>query len=49
MNMLNTFFFLLSNAAEALLERGLAHIIRHKRDDEDRSSFYDQLMIAEQK
>ncbi|RIA91953.1 transcription factor [Glomus cerebriforme] len=37
------------NAAEALLERGLAHIIRHKRDDEDRSSFYDQLMIAEQK
>ncbi|CAB5297965.1 unnamed protein product [Rhizophagus irregularis] len=37
------------NAAEALLERGLAHIIRHRRDDEDRSSFYDQLMIAEQK
>ncbi|CAI2177546.1 18398_t:CDS:10 [Funneliformis geosporum] len=37
------------NAAEALLERGLAHIIRHKKDDEDRSSFYDQLLIAEQK
>ncbi|CAG8444479.1 574_t:CDS:10 [Acaulospora morrowiae] len=37
------------NPAEALLERGLAHIIRHRRDDEDRSSCYDQLLIAEQK
>ncbi|CAG8747460.1 4242_t:CDS:2, partial [Cetraspora pellucida] len=37
------------NPAEALIERGLAHIIRHKRDDEDRSSCYDQLLIADQK
>ncbi|CAG8450919.1 5228_t:CDS:10 [Acaulospora colombiana] len=37
------------NPAEALLERGLAQIIRHRRDDEDRSSCYDQLLIAEQK
>ncbi|CAG8762154.1 19201_t:CDS:10, partial [Cetraspora pellucida] len=36
------------NPAEALIERGLAHIIRHKRDDEDRSSCYDQLLIADQ-
>ncbi|CAG8525062.1 10315_t:CDS:10 [Gigaspora margarita] len=37
------------NPAEALVERGLAHIIRHKKDDEDRSSCYDQLLIADQK
>ncbi|CAG8728623.1 7415_t:CDS:1, partial [Ambispora leptoticha] len=38
-----------TNIAEALVERGLAHVIRHKKDDEDRSSAYDQLLIAEQK
>ncbi|CAH1757498.1 4726_t:CDS:10 [Entrophospora sp. SA101] len=37
------------NPAEALLEQGLAHIIFHKRDDQDRSSCYDQLLIAEKK
>ena len=36
------------NIAEQLLEKGLASVVRHKRDDEDRSSDYDKLMIAEQ-
>ncbi|KAJ7647235.1 hypothetical protein FB45DRAFT_892832 [Roridomyces roridus] len=37
-----------SNIAEQLLEKGLAGLIRHKRDDEDRASEYDKLMAAEQ-
>jgi staphylococcal nuclease domain-containing protein 1 len=35
------------NIAEQLVEKGLASVIRHKRDD-DRSSDYDKLMAAEQ-
>ncbi|KIJ18624.1 hypothetical protein PAXINDRAFT_161466 [Paxillus involutus ATCC 200175] len=34
--------------AEQLIEKGLASIVRHRRDDEDRSSDYDKLMAAEQ-
>lgn len=34
--------------AEQLIEKGLAGVVRHKRDDEDRSSDYDKLMAAEQ-
>ncbi|KAJ3300565.1 hypothetical protein HK104_009900, partial [Borealophlyctis nickersoniae] len=34
------------NVAELLLNRGLAHVIRHRRDDENRSSAYDQLLAA---
>ena len=30
------------------MEKGLASVVRHKRDDEDRSSDYDKLMTAEQ-
>ncbi|KAH0589010.1 hypothetical protein H2248_004787 [Termitomyces sp. 'cryptogamus'] len=37
-----------SNIAEQLIEKGLASIVRHKRDDEDRSSEYDRLIAAEQ-
>ncbi|KAL5528449.1 hypothetical protein ACEPAF_7585 [Sanghuangporus sanghuang] len=37
-----------SNIAEQLIEKGLATALRHKRDDEDRSSDYDKLMAAEQ-
>lgn len=37
-----------SNIAEQLIEKGLASVVRHKRDDEDRSSDYDKLMAAEQ-
>jgi staphylococcal nuclease domain-containing protein 1 len=37
-----------SNVAEQLIEKGLASVIRHKRDDEDRSSDFDKLMVAEQ-
>ncbi|KAG6849990.1 hypothetical protein H0H93_002780 [Arthromyces matolae] len=37
-----------SNIAEQLIERGLASIVRHRRDDEDRSSEYDKLIAAEQ-
>lgn len=35
------------NVAEALVRKGLAAIIRHKRDDQDRSKFYDQLLVGE--
>ncbi len=37
-----------SNVAEQLIEKGLATVVRHKRDDEDRSPDYDKLMAAEQ-
>ncbi|KAI0029095.1 hypothetical protein K488DRAFT_80365 [Vararia minispora EC-137] len=37
-----------SNIAEQLIEKGLAAVVRHKRDDEDRSPDYDKLMAAEQ-
>ncbi|KIM75079.1 hypothetical protein PILCRDRAFT_827642 [Piloderma croceum F 1598] len=37
-----------ANVAEQLVEKGLASVVRHKRDDEDRSSDYDKLMAAEQ-
>ena len=37
-----------SNIAEQLIEKGLASLVRHKRDDEDRSPDYDKLMAAEQ-
>lgn len=30
------------------MEKGLAAVVRHRRDDEDRSSEYDKLMAAEQ-
>ena len=36
------------NIAEQLIERGLASVVRHKRDDEDRSPDYDKLIAAEQ-
>ncbi|KAF9012412.1 transcription factor [Cyathus striatus] len=36
------------NVAEQLIDKGLASVVRHKRDDEDRSSDYDKLMAAEQ-
>ncbi|KAF8503095.1 hypothetical protein JB92DRAFT_3084279 [Gautieria morchelliformis] len=36
------------NVAELVIERGYASVVRHKRDDEDRSSDYDKLMAAEQ-
>ncbi|KAI9018274.1 hypothetical protein DFJ74DRAFT_621755 [Hyaloraphidium curvatum] len=38
-----------TNVAEALVARGLATVIRHRRDDEDRSSAYDALLVAEAK
>ena len=37
------------NMAEALLNKGLAGVIRHKRDDENRSQVFDALLIAEDK
>ena len=42
------FSYTYSNVAEQLVEKGLASVVRHKRDDEDRSSDYDKLMAAEQ-
>ncbi|CAD6585030.1 MAG: hypothetical protein TREMPRED_004014, partial [Tremellales sp. Tagirdzhanova-0007] len=36
------------NIAEQLIERGLATVLRHRRDDEDRSAEFDKLIIAEQ-
>lgn len=41
-------FFGISNVAEQLVEKGLASVVRHKRDDEDRSPDYDKLIAAEQ-
>jgi len=38
-----------SNIAVQLVERGLASVIRHRKDDENRSQAYDQLMIDESK
>jgi staphylococcal nuclease domain-containing protein 1 len=38
-----------SNVALALVERGLVNVIRHRRDDEDKSSDIDRLMQAEAK
>ncbi|KAK1924792.1 transcription factor [Papiliotrema laurentii] len=37
-----------NNIAEQLIEKGLATVLRHRRDDEDRSSEIDKLIIAEQ-
>uniref|UniRef100_A0AC34QNZ7 Staphylococcal nuclease domain-containing protein n=1 Tax=Panagrolaimus sp. JU765 TaxID=591449 RepID=A0AC34QNZ7_9BILA len=36
------------NIAAQLVERGLAKVVRHRQDDENRSSAYDSLLIAEQ-
>ena len=35
--------------AEALISRGLAVRIRHRQDDDNRSSQYDELVAAEQR
>jgi hypothetical protein len=40
--------FMRSNIAEQLIEKGLATVLRHKRDDEDRSAELDKLIVAEQ-
>jgi staphylococcal nuclease domain-containing protein 1 len=37
------------NISESLLSKGLALVIRHKKDDDDRSSVYDSLCAAEEK
>ncbi|KAI8338443.1 hypothetical protein BC941DRAFT_394949 [Chlamydoabsidia padenii] len=37
------------NIAQQLLEKGLATTIRHRKDDDNRSHQYDQLLIAETK
>ncbi|KAG2231435.1 hypothetical protein BDF21DRAFT_455425 [Thamnidium elegans] len=37
------------NIAEQLIVRGLATAIRHRKDDDNRSHCYDQLLIAEKK
>ncbi|PVZ96848.1 hypothetical protein BB558_004166 [Smittium angustum] len=42
-----TVLFENKNIAVHLLERGLAHVIRHKQNDEQRSSDYDSLLIAD--
>ena len=36
-----------SNVAVQLVDRGLAKVIRHKQDDDNRSSAYDDLLVAE--
>ena len=38
---------LVSNVAEQLIEKGLASVVKHKRDDEDRSPDFDKLVVAE--
>ena len=39
--------FSASNIAEALISKGFALTVRHKQDDELRSSKYDDLLAAE--
>lgn len=41
-------YFPTRNVAEQLIQKGLASVIRHRRDDEDRSVEFDKLMVAEQ-
>ena len=36
-----------SNMGEALVSKGLAGVIRHRQDDDNRASAYDQLLMAE--
>ena len=36
------------NISEQLIDKGLASVVRHKRDDEDRSPDFDKLVAAEQ-
>ncbi|KAJ3381528.1 hypothetical protein HDU92_005292 [Lobulomyces angularis] len=35
------------NISEALVSKGLATVVRHRKDDDDRSMVYDSLLIAE--
>lgn len=37
------------NVAEALVSKGLAHVIKYRADDDQRSSRYDELLTAENK
>merc|ERR1712226_1326646 len=37
------------NVAEALVSKGLASVVRHKHDDDERSSHYNDLLSAEEK
>ncbi|KAF9648581.1 transcription factor [Thelephora ganbajun] len=37
-----------TNVAEQLIDKGLASVVRHKRDDEDRSPDFEKLVAAEQ-
>ncbi|KAI9102856.1 hypothetical protein DFS34DRAFT_577116 [Phlyctochytrium arcticum] len=37
------------NVAEVVVSKGLADIIRHRRDDDNRSSQYDQLLLAHER
>lgn len=39
----------LRNIAEALVSRGLAKVIKHKQSDDQRSSYYNLLQVAESK
>lgn len=36
------------NVALLLVENGWASVIRHRKDDDDRSPIYDELLIAEE-
>lgn len=36
------------NIALLLVENGLASVVRHRKDDEDRSPIYDELLAAEE-
>lgn len=42
-------FLLLRNIAEALVGKGLVKVVRHRQDDDQRSSHYDDLLAAEQR
>jgi hypothetical protein len=48
LNDLTPRFTSVSNIAEQLIDKGLASVVRHKRDDEDRSPDFEKLVAAEQ-
>ena len=45
---LNSCLLSFRNIAEQLIDKGLASVVRHKRDDEDRSPDFDKFVAAEQ-
>ena len=46
---MDIYVYFCSNIAEALVSKGLVKVVRHRQDDDSRSSHYDDLLAAEQR